>query len=446
MEHFPSSVIGIISLFAPYFMANNFIYFRGFMRAYMLLGQSRKTVTNMARVCFFIDRHVASVERFLSNSRWDLSGVKDCLVSLIRARLEDNLLIHGAYLLWLDTFLISKIKGKMVGVQKWHDHSGNPDRGDHLTGHHWAIAGLIGFGMVGTKLLPLAFPVLADLVSGQLNPIGFVVNASGEARLMNFWDTVCPLMDQLRLMLGHHPIRVVADAYFSKSPFINRMLSLGIHVISRMRSDAVAWEDPEPSVYAKKRRGRKRKHPPKGKKWKLSDLLTHFPLESVTVSIYGKVENFRLVCQDLRITGVESRKVRIVVIKTKGLPFILISTDMLLSASQIIEIFGRRFMGELVIRDLKQYFGLGDYQCTGLTAIFRYVALAMIGFALWRLILINNQDEWLISPDKTAPSSFGRISRSLRGYVMRKIFRKFALDANFHNSVSTPDELIKMIV
>ena len=125
------------------------------------------------------------------------------------------------------------------------------------------------------------------------------------------------------------------------------------------------WDDPEPLLPGKKRRGRKSKKPPKGRKWKLSALLKHFPTETITVSIYGKIKKLKVVTRDLWITGVESRKVRIVVVKTKGQPVIFVSTDLMLTPVQIIEIYARRFMGETVIRDLKQHFGIGDYQCTG---------------------------------------------------------------------------------
>jgi len=62
---------------------------------------------------------------------------------------------------------------------------------------------------------------------------------------MDFWSSVCPLAAQLYDMMGKHPMRVVADAYFSKAPFINWMLSLPVHVITRMRKDAVGWDAPE---------------------------------------------------------------------------------------------------------------------------------------------------------------------------------------------------------
>ena len=361
-------------------------------------------------------------------------------------RFGDGLLIHGAYLLWIDTYLVGKVKGKMPGVQNWHDHSSNPDRGDRLIGHHWAVAGMIGFGMAGGTLLPLCFPVLTGLISGQINPLGFISDPMVGTQLMNFWNTVCPMMVQLKGMLGPVPVRTVADAWFSKAPFINWMLSEGVHVISRMRWDAVGWDDPEPLLPEKKRRGRKSKKPPKGRKWKLSALLKTFPTEMITVSIYGKIKKLKVVTRDLWITGVESRKVRIVVVKTKGQPVIFVSTDLMLTPVQIIEIYARRFMGEIVIRDLKQHFGIGDYQCTGLMAVPRYAALAVTGFCLWRMAAADEQASWLKAEEKTVPLGFSRISRSLRGFVMSRIFRKSALDADFQNSKALPKEIIDLIV
>ncbi len=132
MDLFPPAILGLFNMFAPCFQADSFIYFRGFMLAYMLPGQTRKCVSSIAEVCFFTDRHVAGWERFLSTYQWDLISLRECLMKLIRDRLGGGLLIHGAYLAWVDTTLISKVRGKMPGVQTyWHPgmHSGQPDPG-----------------------------------------------------------------------------------------------------------------------------------------------------------------------------------------------------------------------------------------------------------------------------------------------------------------------------
>lgn len=152
---FPSGISELIGMFTPCFGANRFNYFRGFVLAYMLLGQTRKCMTDIARVCFFADRHVAGWERFPASSRREMPGVQQQALSLIAEQIRDRLLIHGAYPAWPDTTLIGKVGGKMIGVQKWHDHSGNPDRGDRLMGHHRALTGLVGLRHGG---LPCSAP------------------------------------------------------------------------------------------------------------------------------------------------------------------------------------------------------------------------------------------------------------------------------------------------
>lgn len=288
---FSTTIITVLASFADNFGANNFLYFRGFVLASMLLGQARKCVTNIAPVCFFVDRHISSWERFLSHYQWDITRIQGQVVSLVQEQFGDTLLVYGAYLAWVDTTLVAKVKGKMRGVQKWHDHSGNPDRGTSLVGHHWALGGLVCSTMVAGEVTALCWPFLARLISGNADPLGCVVDAQGVAQAMHFWDAVCPLMAHLQTMLGGLPMRVVADAYFAKAPFINWMLSLGIHVMSRMRHDAVGWDDPTPDPplpAGKKPRGRKRTTPKPGKKWKLAKLLDALPHKNITVRLYGK--------------------------------------------------------------------------------------------------------------------------------------------------------------
>ncbi len=191
---FPISVLALIVSYAPYFSACNFLYFQGFMSACMLSGQSRKTVADIAKVCFFVNRHLSGFERFLSQYKWDLEALQKHTPGLIQAKPGDRALVSGAHSAWVDTTLIAKVKGKTAGVQKWHDHSGNPDRGDRMVSHHQALVGLSSLGLAGSQIMTLSFPLLADLISGNQNLIGFVVDAAGLARRMGFWDCVSPLI------------------------------------------------------------------------------------------------------------------------------------------------------------------------------------------------------------------------------------------------------------
>ena len=448
MEHlFPSAVLAVLSCLTPVFSKTTGRYFRGFVLATMLLGQTRKCMTNIARVCFFIDRHISSWERFLSQYSWALPPVQDRVVNLIRAQMGRGVVVHGAILAWVDTTLVAKARGTMRGVQKWHDHSGNPDRGTSLVGHHWAVAGLMGTTVLAGKIVPLCWPLVARLISGHADPLGFVVNAQGVAQVMTFWDAVCPAVAHLQTMLSGLPMRVVADAYFAKAPFLNWMLALKIQVITRMRHDAVGWEDPVPDPPGVTRRGPKRKHPKKGLKWGLATLLDTLPHETITVSLSRQVRTLTVVSRDLWIRGVECQKVRIVVVQTKGEPVILLSTDLTLPPASIVELYGLRFPAELALRNLKQFFGLEDYQCPSLLAITRFVGLSLISYCVWQLVSLQEQEAaWLQPQESRTPLSFVRLSRSVRRFVVGKLFANSACDGEFHNYEAVAEQLNRLFV
>lgn len=441
---FPCIIITYIECFRPIFNANNFTYFQGFVLSFMLLGERRKCVTNISKICFFVNKHISSWERFLSKYQWDSKQVTKMVITLIKEQLGEKLLVHGSYLCWVDTTLISKVKGKMLGVQKWI--SGNSDRSERLMGHHWALVGLICSTGIGEKVITLCWPLLAGLISGHIAPIGFKVGQKGTAEVMNFWDRVCPLISQLQEFLNKADMRVVADAYFSKATFINRMLEMKINVITRMRVDGVGWDDPQ-TIDSKNKRGRPRTKPKVGKKYKIADLIKNFHLEDVQTFIYGKMKTLQIVTRDLWIRDVTLQKLRVVVIKNANAsPVILLSTDLNLLPNQIIEFYAMRFSLEIAIRDLKQNFGLTNYQCTTFMAINRFVSLTLISFSLWRLALLKDfTSDWIYTDDNTAPLSFKRISRAVRKNVIRRIFETSTPDADLQNSQVLKENIIRLV-
>jgi hypothetical protein len=406
----PALFFDYLLLFKAHFNKPSFVFFCGYILS-LLLTSGRKTMSRVAQACFWVDRHLASWERFLAENRWDPSAVCQTLVETLRAKLSDSLKVHGAYLAVVDTLLVAKNGGKMPGVQFWKDHSGNADRGEHIRGHHWAILGLIAFSQPWGRFLCL--PLLMQLISGQLNPCLFVVDPQGVAALATLWDSVLPLIFQLHLYLHHAPLRVVVDAYFSKAPFINPLLEKSIHIVSRLRKDAVGWDDPTPDQRADAKRGRQ---------WKLAQLLTTFPAQSVTVHLYGEWVTVQAVCREVWLRDLH-QKVKVVVIEGLKEAVLLFSTDLTLSMAQIIEIYGARFTIELAIRDLKEHFGLADYQCYLATAIHRFVHLACLAFCLYRLIQLDRATaEWLPpAPKGVSPASFAFLRQGLQRYIIGRI-------------------------
>jgi hypothetical protein len=170
-------------------------------------------------------------------------------------------------------------------------------------------------------------------------------------------------------------------------------------------------------------RGRKPRY---GRKWPLASLLRAETPTRERLTLYGTLTEVVFVVRDVWLRDV-AQKVRVVVLEGAKEPILLVSTDLALSALQIIEIYGARFSIELTIRDLKQHFGLGDYQCTTTLAILRFVHLACIAFCLWRLVLLEHLEAgWLqVTAARVslpeAPLSFQRVRRALRAWAARQI-------------------------
>jgi len=411
---FPSQTLALFQVFAPCFTAPSFAYFRAYVWALMVV-EGRKCVTRLARCAFFHPRDLSSWERFLAEHRWSLTAVIERLVTLVVTTLGNTLQVHGAYLLDTDTTLVAKTATRMPSVQKWKDHSDNADRGAYLVGHHWTLVGLIS--PWGTRWL--CWPLVMRFVPGLKGARQWIVGDT--VALMSFWDAAIAAILEVRRYLGEASVRVVADAFYAKAPFLNGLLVRGIDVISRLRKDAVGWDDPEPAPPGK--RGRKPRH---GRKWALARLLTVETPTRDRLSLYGKLTEVVFVVRDVWLRDVAQR-VRVVVLEGAKEPYILVSTDLTLSALQIIEIYGARFSIELTIRDLKQHFGLGDYQCTTTLAILRFVHLACVAFCLWRLALLTHlEDGWLqVTSSRVAlseaPLSFQRVRRALRAWAARQV-------------------------
>ena len=411
---FPAQTLPLLQVFAPCFTAPSFAYFQSYVWALMVV-EGRKCLTRLARCAFFHQRDLSSWERFLAVSRWSLTAITERLVTLVVEKLGAQLQVHGAYLVGTDTTLVAKTTKKMLGVQTWKDHSDNADRGSYLVGHHWNLVGLIS--PLGTRWL--CWPLVMRLVPGLHGARQWLVGDTVER--MHFWDAAIAAILEVTRCLGEASVRVVADAYYSKAPFLNGLRAHTIHVISRLRKDAVGWDDPKPQPPGT--RGRKPRY---GHKWTLAHLLTAETPAQDHLTLYGKLTKVVFVVRDVWLRDV-AQKVRVVVLEGAKEPIVLVSTDLTLSALQIIAIYGARFSIELTIRDLKQHFGLGDYQCTTTLAILRFVHLACVAFCVWRLALLEHLEAgWLqVTSARVslpeAPLSFQRVRRALRAWATRQI-------------------------
>jgi hypothetical protein len=418
---FPEILVAYMLPFRQAFSQPGWRYFQGFVWA-LLISTGRKCVSQIGRSCFFVDRSLSSWERFLAEQRWDMNQVMMSLITLLQHELGERLTYAGRYVIGIDPTFVAKVKGRMAGVQKWREHSDNPDRGKEVIGHQWMLGALMAkFGQYWRS-----FPVWSRLVSGKQNPSHVVVSVNAEAHVMSIWETAIAMILQASSMLTGSSLCVVMDAYFSKACMMNPLIEKGITLISRLRHDAVGRGDPK---YCGKGR-----RPKRGKEFKLAKLWETEAHESVTAHLYGKLREVPVVVRDVFLRDV-SQKVRVVIAEGTTRPILLVCTDLSMTASQILELYAARFSLELAIRDLKGFVGLGDYQSTTTLAFCRFVLLCCVALCLGRLLLHGNHVEaWMndISgePVQESQFSFARLRRGLRCFVIKHmIFSKSPLQA-----------------
>jgi len=157
---------------------------------------------------------------------------------------------------------------------------------------------------------------------------------------------------------------IVLDAYFAVGPVFSVLGQILddrghrlLHLVTRAKSNVVGYRDPPPKTG---RPGRPRQY---GTKLKLMDLFETMNerFERISVDIYGQCEQVSFLCQDLIWRPIKE-KVRFVLVRDGSDYFILMSSDLTLSAHDIICAYSYRFKIEVSFKVLKHLIGAFFYR------------------------------------------------------------------------------------
>jgi DDE superfamily endonuclease len=146
------------------------------------------------------------------------------------------------------------------------------------------------------------------------------------------------------------------DGYFAKKKYIDQVVSLDLHPITKLRRDAdcqFLYSGPHP-----KRRGPKRKY---DGKVNFQDLRRFESLgvleEAQHVHLYTALVWHPRLKRRLRVVALVNRKQA-----DKPRYLVLASTDLELDGYKLVELYRARFQIEFLFRDSKQFTGLSDCQ------------------------------------------------------------------------------------
>jgi len=250
---------------------------------------------------------------------------------------------NGRIVLVGDGIKIPKSGKKMPAVKKLFQESESNTKPSYIFGHSYQAVGVLA----GIMPSIFAVPLISRIHEG-------IILSNRDKRT---------LMDKMVKLLisitSQYPYYFVADSYYACKTIIHGVLRNGNHLVSRVKTNAVAYESANPQKH-KGKRGRKRKY---GRKIKLFELFNNVEImeEAQSPLHDDKGTMIRFLVQDLiwRRAAVMVRFVA-VIHPTKG-KILLMCTDLSLSAVEIIELYGLRFKIELSFKQAVREIGAYSY-------------------------------------------------------------------------------------
>ena len=366
----------LLEPFRPQFTQPGFRLFKAFIIVCSQIDR-RLLVTHVA-LAGLVQCHYTCFYRFLKSGSWSVEGVGQVLASMVLERCWPHK--QGGQITRVFAAVDDSVAAKYgkhfdaLGIHHDPMNRANPKR--LSSGHCFVCLALIG---EQAKNHFVALFVRAAL---------YVQKKSCNANQIfaTKLELAVSLLQQVQTP-AHILLIAVADGAYAKKAFVQGVIQSGRHIISRLRTDCVFYDQPEPPKVRQRGHPRKYGQKHKGKIWAAQSE----GWREVSLVLYGRAATVKIkshIALHRRFGGVLIRIVAVCWQSSKEFcedPVFLFSTDTALTDEEIVRAYGSRFCIETGFRDSKQSFGFSTYQIRRRVGIERLIHLCLWSQTLVRL-------------------------------------------------------------
>jgi hypothetical protein len=257
--------------------------------------------------------------------------------------------------------------GPGIGIR--HDHSRKANRPTFLNSQCWVtMAVVVGIRLGSAVTVPIR---------------SWLVEESGQRGKL--W-VAAQLIDSVREHVKE--ARLLIDSWFMRRKLILPLLQQRVRVIGQVRRDTALFLPPPPEP---KRRGRKRKYGPRIDAPMLESLVP----EQIELTLYGKPQQVRIRSLIARARFLKGQPVRAVWCQmhkpnnTWSNPRLILATETDLSASEIVQIYARRWGIEPLFHNLKRWWGANNLWQQSKHALELWMQIRSTAYALTQLLALR---------------------------------------------------------